>query len=135
MSKVMNTSARAKLRSIHSRCSLNRRVLTRRSATAVAADQEMAQAAKTTLPIQPMSKRPAITSPPALVTQAAKMYVRPIARCTRGLLLSSRGATRSCTAAAIRATLPVSAWMTKRSGAARPEAAHRPGSPARNSGG
>ncbi len=71
ISKVMNTSARAKLRSIHSRCSLNRRVRTRCSATAVAADQEMAQAAKTTLPTQPTSKSPATASPPAPVAQVA----------------------------------------------------------------
>ena len=68
----MNTVAKAKLRSIHSRCSLNRRVRTRLSATAVAAAHEMAHAAKATLATQPTSRNPATTKPPALVTQAAR---------------------------------------------------------------
>jgi hypothetical protein len=67
----VNTSAKAKLRSIHSRCSLNRRARTRMNATAVAVDQRTAHAPKAALPTQPTSKNPATTRPPALVTQAA----------------------------------------------------------------
>jgi hypothetical protein len=76
---------------------------------AVAVDHEMAQAAKTTLPGQLTSKSVTVISPPTLVIHVAKTYVRPIARCTCGLLLSSRDASLSWRAAPTRATLPVRA--------------------------
>ena len=91
-SKVMNTSARAKLRSIHSRCSpygpRGRAGVRRQSRWTT----RWPRPRRPPCPAADVEER-GDHQPPALVIQVARTYVRPIARCTRGLLLSSRDAT------------------------------------------